>query len=379
MASGASIERATTPSGDSAWRVTGYDSVRALLGDARLRRTLPQPVQGARYSNSAMLGQTGDPFSQPENHQQLRRLLTASLSARRMSSLRPRVQTLVDGLLDEMARRTPPVDLHEALSFPLPALVICELLGVPYEDREDFRRWSDEAGSLDDRARSQAGMGALAAYVGGLVERKRGQPAADVISDLVAASDQDPATVPPELVPRLAAALLFAGHETTVMAIDKGVILLLASEGLREAVVRHPDELYPAVEEILRVPHPVPNQQTVRDFGLPRYASEDVEFGGITIARGDLVMLSTRSANLDERIFPAPQELDVTRGANPHLAFGFGPHFCLGAPLARMELQTVFGTLLRRFPTLRLAVPAEELRPRTATLTGGVLELPVTW
>jgi pentalenolactone synthase len=296
-----------------------------------------------------------------------------------MSGLRPRVQTLVDGLLDGMARRTPPVDLHEALSFPLPVLVICELLGVPYEDREDFSRWSGEAGRLDDRARSEAGLAALGAYVGGLVERKRGRPAADVISDLVAASDQDPETVPPGLVPRLAAGLLFAGHETTVMAIDKGVILLLTNEGLREAVLRHPDELYPAVEEILRVPHPVPNQQNVQDFGLPRYATEDIEFGGVTIARGDLVMISLRSANLDERIFPTPHELDVTRGASAHLAFGFGAHFCLGAPLARMELQTVFGTLLRRFPTLRLAVPVEDLRPRTATLTGGIMELPVTW
>jgi pentalenolactone synthase len=380
MASGASIVRATTPGGDPAWLVTGYDAVRTLLGDDRLGRTHPEPERGGRFSDSVIFGQpAGDPFSQPENHQQLRRLLTASFSAKRMSGLRPRVQAIVDGLLDEMARRTPPVDLHEAVSFPVPALVICELLGVPYEDRADFRRWSDEVGRLDDRARSEAAQAALRAYVGGLAERKREQPADDVISDLVAASERDPATVPPELVPQVAGNLLFAGHETTVTAIDKGVILLLANEGLREAVVGDPNALHPAVEEVLRVPHPVGSQRTMSAFGLPRYASEDIDFGGVTIARGEMVMLSLQSANVDDEAFPAPRELDLTRDGSPHLTFGFGAHFCLGAPLARMELQTVFGTLFRRFPTLRLAVAADELRQRRGTLTGGVMELPVAW
>jgi pentalenolactone synthase len=380
MASGESIERTTTPAGDPAWMVTGYDAVRTLLGDDRLSRTHPEPERGARLSDSALFGQpSGDLFSQPDNHRELRRLLTMSFSARRMASLRPRVQALLDGLLDEMARTTPPVDLHEAVSFPLPALVICELLGVPYEDRGDFRHWSEEAGRFDDHARSAAGMGALWAYVAGLVERKREHPTEDVISDLIAASDRDPATVPPENVPALAASLLFAGHETTVAAIDKGVILLLADEELREAVVRDPDALHPAVEEIVRVPHPVTNPETAIDFGLPRYASADIEFAGVTIARGDMVLLSTQSANLDVQAFPAPENVDVTRAGSPHLGFGFGAHFCLGAPLARIELQTVFGTLFQRFPTLGLAVPAEELRPRTGMLTGGVVELPVTW
>jgi cytochrome P450 len=380
MGGSGSIVRTTTPAGDAAWLVTGYDSVRELLGDDRLGRRHPEPERGARFSGSVMFGQpSGDPFSQPENQKQLRRLLTASFSAKRMSGLRPRVQALVDGLLDEMGRRTPPADLHEAVSFPLPTLVICELLGVPFEDRNDFRRWSDDVGQLDDRARSEAAQTALRAYVARLAERKREEPADDVISDLVAASEREPTTVPPGMVPQVAGNLLFAGHETTVTAIDKGVILLLTNEELREAVERDPDALHPAVEEILRVPHPVANQQTLGKFGLPRYASEDIEFAGVTIARGDMVMLSVQSANVDEHAFPAPGQMDVTRTGNPHLAFGFGGHFCLGAPLARMELQTVFGTLLRRFPTLRLAVPAEELRPRPASLTGGVRELPVTW
>jgi pentalenolactone synthase len=165
-----------------------------------------------------------------------------------------------------------------------------------------------------------------------------------------------------------------------VTAIDKGVILLLTDEDLRGAVLQDPNALHRAVEEILRVPHPVRKQQSLAAFGLPRYASEGIEFDGVTIARGDMVMLSLQSANLDERTFPAPERPDITRAAaNSHLSFGFGAHFCLGASLARIELQTVFGSLFRRFPTLRLAVPAEELRPRSHTLTGGVMELPVTW
>jgi pentalenolactone synthase len=296
-----------------------------------------------------------------------------------MARLRARVQELLDGLLDDMAGRTPPVDLHEAVSFPLPALVICELLGVPYEDREDFRRWSDEAGRTDDGARSREGMAALWKYMRGLVERKRGQRSEDVISDLLAASEQDAEPLPPDLVPEIAAGLLFAGHETTVTAIDRGVLLLLTNPEQREALQRDPAIAAQAVEEILRVPHPVRSPRESRPGGIPRWAGADIEIGGTTIPAGDMLLLSVESANLDDRAFACPETFDVTREANPHLTFGYGPHFCLGAPLARIELQAVFSTLLGRFPTLRLAVPVEDLRPRTGVLTGGILALPVTW
>jgi pentalenolactone synthase len=309
----------------------------------------------------------------------MRRLLTPAFSVKRMASLRSRVQELLDGLLDDMARRTPPVDLHETVSFPLPALVICELLGVPYGDRRDFSRWSEEAGRTDDADRSREGLTALWTYMTTLVERKRGQPAEDVISDLIAASEQDPEALPANDVAELAAGLLFAGHETTVTAIDRGVLLLLTNAAQREALKRDPTMAAQAVEEILRVPHPVSGPSQTRPGGIPRWASADIELGGTTIPAGDMVLLSVESANVDERTFACPEAFDVTRKDNPHLTFGHGPHFCLGAPLARIELQAVFGTLLGRFPTLRLAVPVEELRPRQGMLTGGIAELPVTW
>jgi pentalenolactone synthase len=295
-----------------------------------------------------------------------------------MAQLRPHVQELVDTLIAAMGRQPRPVDFHEAISFPLPALVICELLGVPYEDREDFRRWSDDAGDMTNGAQSRAGWGRLQEYMRELIERKRRQPSEDVISDLIAAQQQAPDFADDQVV-RLAAGLLFAGHETTVAAIDRGVLLLLTNPDEREALQRDPSLIPRAVEEILRLPRPQSAAQNDGLGGLPRYATAELEIDGVTIQAGDLVLFALRKANLDDRVFPAPETFDVTREENPHLTFGHGPHYCIGAPLARIELQTVFGTLFQRFPTLRLAVPVEDLRPRSHLLTGGLTELPVTW
>lgn len=375
-----SVERVRTPAGDPAWRVTGYDTVKALLADPRLGRSHPEPERAARFSEAAIFGgPMGSPSSERSDHVRMRGLLSRSFSARRMASLRPRVQELVDGLLDAMDRETPPVDIHEAISFPLPALVICELLGVPYEDREDFRRWSDDAGDMRDGARSRAGLARLQGYMRALVEHKRSRPAEDVISDLITAQRYAPDEFTDDQVVQLAAGLLFAGHETTVTAIDKGVLRLLTNPTARDAIQRDPTLLPRAVEEILRLPSPVPTPPTTPAGGLPRYANAPMEIGGVSIRTGDLVLLDLQAANLDDRVFPAPETFDVAREENPHLTFGHGPHYCMGAPLARIELQTVFGALFQRFPTLRLAVPVEELRPRSHLLTGGLTELPVTW
>ena len=385
MVTNGSVRRVTTPTGDPAWLVTGYDEVKGLLLDPRLGRSHPEPERAARYSEAAIFGgpMGGSPSTERGEHAQMRSLLTPSFSARRMARLRPRVQELVDGLLDEMGQRTPPVDFHEALAFPLPALVICELLGVPYADREDFRRWSDDAADMTDGARSRAGLARLQGYMRELIQRKRQLPAEDVISDLVAAQRYAPDRFTDDHVVWLAAGLLFAGHETTVAAIDKGVLLLLLTNpAAREALRRDPALVPRAVEEILRLPNPVETSRAAPESGLPglpRYANADLEIGGVTIRAGDLVLLRLQAANLDERVFPTPNGFDVTREENPHLTFGHGAHYCIGAPLARIELQTVFGTLFRRFPTLRLAVPVEELRPRSHLLTGGLTELPVTW
>jgi pentalenolactone synthase len=381
-----SVRRVTTPAGDPAWLVTGYAAVKALLADPRLGRSHPAPERAARYSAAAIFGgPMGSPASEGGDHARMRHLLAPAFSAQRMARLRPRVQALVDGLLDVLGQSPPPADFHEAVSFPLPALVICELLGVPSADREEFRRWSDDAADMTDAARSRAGLARLQGYVRGLVEHKRRRPAEDVLSDLVRAQEYAPDAFTDDHVATLAAGLLFAGHETTVAAIDTGVVLLLTHPDQREALRRDPALVPRAVEEILRQPglEPAPPGDPARSDlparGLPRYTNADVEVGGATIRAGDLVLLALQDANTDGRVFPAPEAFDVTREPNPHLTFGHGPRYCLGAPLARVELQTLFGTLLRRFPTLRLAVPVEALRPRSHLLTGGLTALPVTW
>ncbi len=379
MATNRSVQRVTTPAGDPAWLVTGYDAVKALLTDLRLGRSHPEPERAARYATSAIFGgPMGSPAREHAGHTWMRRLLAQSFSARRMDRLRPRVQALVDELLDTVGRETPPVDLHEALSFPLPALVICELLGVPYADRERFRRWSDDAADMTDGARSRAGLAQLQAYMRDLLARKRREHGEDVLSDLVAAQAQASGLFTDDHMAALAAGLLFAGHETTVAAIDKGVLLLLTHPAARDALARDSAFTSRAVEEILRLPGPLASRPDAPVGGLPRYANTDMTIGDVAIQAGDLVLLGLQEANLDAGVFPLPEAFDLTREENPHLSFGHGPHYCIGAPLARIELQAVFGTLFRRFPTLRLAMPIDVLHLRSGHLVGGLSALPVT-
>jgi pentalenolactone synthase len=257
-------------------------------------------------------------------------------------------------------------------------LVICELLGVPYEDRDDFRRWSDQAAHIIDTEHSHAGLAALWNYMRALVDRKRRQPGRDVISELLATADQDP-DLSSDGIAMLAAALLFAGHETTVTAIDRGVALLLTHPDQYTALQRDPSRIAPAVEEVLRSSLPVPTAVSDQAGGLPRYAHHDIDFGGVSIAAGELVLLGLQGANHDHGTFPEPHRFDTQRTPNQHLSFGHGPRFCIGAPLARIELRTLLTALPQRLPTLRLAVPAETLRSRDELLTGGLVELPVTW
>jgi pentalenolactone synthase len=326
-----------------------------------------------------MLGQPeGAPATEQAEHARMRRLLGPAFSARRMEGLRPAVEALVSGLLDELGRRPPPADLHEALSLPLPALVICQLLGVPAEDREDFRRWSDDVADMADPARSRAGMAGLYRYMRRLIERKRGRPSDDVVSDLLAAQ-RDDSTLTNHYVAAQCARLLFAGHEATVAVIDRGALLLLTHDAQREALARDPALVPRAVEEILRHPDPGVAARPHQGGGVPRYAAADMDCEGAAIRAGDMVLLAVQTAGLDERVFPAPEAFDVRRESNPHLMFGHGQRFCLGAPLARLELQAAFGGLLRRVPGMRLAVPPERLRPRSGLLAGGFRELPVTW
>jgi pentalenolactone synthase len=367
----APITPVRTPAGDVAWLVTGYAEVKALLADARLGRSHPDPERAARFSASAILGgPSGNSATETADHAVMRRLLTPAFSARRMRALQAHVTELVEMLLDQLVGQGSPADLHEALSFPLPVQVICELLGVPYSDRDQFRIWSASASNVSDRKAATDGLKQLVDYMHQLITHKRAHPGQDVISDLIAA--QADFRFGDEGIAGLAAALLFAGHETTVARIDYGTLLLLTHSDQYEALRRNPDLVQGAVEEILRMAAP-------GGHGLPRYAKDDIEMAGVTIRAGDAVVLNGVIANRDAATFPDPDRFDITRAPNPHLSFGHGPRFCIGASLARVELHAVFTALPRRLPGVQLAVPLAELRLRTDTLIGGLTALPVQW
>ena len=370
------VERVTSTSGEAAWLVSGYGRVRSLLADPRLSRTHPDPRHPARMTQIGVFGgPIGDPEAEEADHQRLRRLLARPFSGRRMEAMRPRVQALVDALLDDLAASPQPADFHRLVAFPLPALVVCELLGVAPADRRQFLAWAEDATQMQQPGRARAGLQSLWRSLGALVEHKRWEPGEDLVSDLLAA---DPALTD-DAIAHVAAGALFAGHQTAVSVIDRGVLLLLSHPGQREALQADPSLAGGAVEEILRCPSPVEPPRAHRRGGLPKYASEDIPTAGATIPRGNLVLFALEDANQDAAAFPHPARFDIRRAENPHLAFSHGMHFCLGAPLARVELQCLFGTLFSRFPGMALAVPLPRLRPRTDRVAGAVEELPVSW
>ncbi|MEU8107789.1 cytochrome P450 [Nonomuraea muscovyensis] len=362
------IHRIRTAVGHGAWLVTGYEQVKALLADGRLGRSHPEPDKAARTGESAIFGgPLGNYDTEAADSARVRTLLQPQFSPKRMRAFRPRVEELTARLLDDLAAQGSPADLHTALALPLPILVICELLGVPYAEREQFRAWSEAAGDIRDRARSEAGLGELFSYGRRLVARKRERPGDDFISRMCAVGG-----IGDDEIAMMSMFMLFAGHETTVVAIGMGALCLLTNPGQQQALVDNPELVTSAVEEMLRAPGK-------GGGGIPRYARTDLDIAGVRVAAGELVLLDNGAANHDAGIFPDPDRFDVTRRAAPHLSFGHGGHYCIGAPLARIELQAVFAQLLARFPAIRLAVPVEELRVRSDVLTGGLLALPVEW
>jgi cytochrome P450 len=369
------ITHVRTSAGDPAWLVAGYEDIKELMSDPRLGRSHPDPEHASHYSNAAISGRPrGNAATEAADHQRTRRALTPSFSASRMRRLRPRIEAMVAKLFDALSADTRPADFHEAVSSPLPAMVICELLGVPFADWARFRAWSQQSANMADRAKATEGLTNLRNYMRGLIAVKRTSPGVDIVSDLIV-SNESKQFSDDEII-GLSADLLFAGNETTVTAIDRGVVLLLTHPDQRELLCREPSLAARAAEEVLRM---LGSADPKAVGGVPRYANAPIEFGGVTIERGDLVVLKATQANYDEAVFPHAETFDITRGHNPHLTFGHGRYFCLGASLARIELEVVFGSLFERFPTLELAVPADQLRHRRDLLTGGLAEVPVTW
>jgi cytochrome P450 len=303
----------------------------------------------------------------PPEHTRLRKRLTGAFTVKRMKQLEKHIVDIAERQLDEMARLTPPVDLVKEFALPVPSLVICELLGVPYSDREDFQANSAQFmvkdQSLEEKIAAYTG---LTTYLAELVTSKRAEPDDDILSDL---ARQDDLTIE-ELVGS-AFLLLLAGHETTANMLALGTFALLEHPEQLAELRADPDLLPDAVEELLRY-------LSIGDIFF-RYATEDLELGGETIPRGSTVVVSLLAANHDPQRFNNPDTLDLHRKARGHLSFGHGIHQCLGQQLARIEMRAGFEGLLRRFPTLELAVPAGEVKLKTDMNVYGVHELPVTW
>ncbi|SEH50753.1 Cytochrome P450 [Mycolicibacterium rutilum] len=306
----------------------------------------------------------------PPEHQRLRRMLTPEFTIRRMRRLEPRIVEIVDAQLDRMQNAGAPVDLVEHFALPIPSLVICELLGVPYEDRADFQHRSarqlDLSLPFDERLDLQR---AGRAYMQSLVERARRQPGEDILGMLIR---EHGAELSDDELVGVAGLLLLAGHETTSNMLGLGTLALLRHPDQLAAVRDDPDAVGPAVEELLR-------WLSIVHTAIPRITTTDVELAGVKIPAGQLVFASLPSANRDPDFLDSPDVLDIARGAAGHLAFGHGVHHCLGAPLARMEMRIAFPALLQRFPTLQLAEDFTDVQFRSFHFIYGLKSLQVTW
>ncbi|MFI1050126.1 cytochrome P450 [Streptomyces griseoruber] len=373
----APVTRARIWDGSTPWLVTGHAAQRAILSDPRVSSN--DKLAGFPYPNKAM-AETAHHHpltifnADGADHTRIRRMMTRPFTRPRMEALRPQIQQFTDELIDTMLAGPKPVDLVHALSLPLPSLMICALLGVPYEDHDFFQEHASFATRSDKTTEEQqAANQALGGYLAGLLQKKMGEPTEDVLSDFATRIKDGDLTLPEATL--LSMILLIAGHETSANMITLGTALLLDNPGqlarLRE--IDDTRDVANAVDEILRY-------LTVATFGQRRIAAADFTFEGADIKAGDGIIVPLPAGNWDPEAFPEPEKLDLTRKANHHHAFGWGIHQCLGQQLARIELQVVFGTLYRRVPTLRLAVDRDALAFRPAdALAFGIGELPVTW
>jgi cytochrome P450 len=370
------VALAELPDGSTAWVVTGYNETRQVLADQRFSRALAaererdRPGLGA-FAADTILGMD------PPDHTRVRKLVSRAFTARRVEQLRPRTAGIVAGLLDDLIAGPRPANLVSGFSLPLPVRVICELLGVSELDQGKFRGWSNALMSNQDIDMDEMMTAALAMaeYFAGLIALKRAEPADDLMTALIAARDEGDRLSEDELV-TLCMTLLVAGHETTVNQINMSLITLLEAYPDELARLRADESLIPAaIEELMRF---------VRlsgggGFPMGRVATEEIQLGSVTISAGEICIPFFTAANRDRSEFPEPDRLDLSREPRTHMSFGAGVHHCLGAQLARMELQEAFRGLLGRLPGLRLAVPVEKLKFMDKMLVYSLRDLPVTW
>ncbi|MFI5668410.1 cytochrome P450 [Streptomyces sp. NPDC051704] len=362
--------RVQMPYGEPAWLVTRYADARLVLGDTRFSRAAAaahdEPRQSEGRTDSGILGMD------PPDHTRLRSLVAKAFTVRQVEKLRPQVRALTADLLDELEAAGPPVDLVDRFALPVPVAVICRLLGVPVEDRPRFRVWSDAALSTSSltAAEFEANLEELRAYMAGLIELHRRDPQDDLMTALIEARDTDGDRLSELELVDLCVAVLVAGHETTASQIPNFVLTLLDHPEQLALLRRDPALISRAVEELLRF---VPLGSGA---GQARYATEDVEVGGTLVRAGDPLLVAIGAANRDALRFAAPGVLDIRRPSNQHLGFGHGVHHCLGAPLARMELQEALGALLVRFPGLKLV---GDVTWKTEMLVRGPRVMPIGW
>ncbi|MFI2667950.1 cytochrome P450 [Micromonospora carbonacea] len=367
------VARVRMPYGGDAWLVTRHADAKKALSDPRLSiaagagRDVPRASPRLQEPDGLM----GLP---PDAHARLRRLVATAFTPKRVRDIAPRVVQLADKLLDDVVETGPPADLVQQLALPLPVMIICEMMGIGYDEQHLFRAFSDALMSSTRYTADQVDRAVedFVEYLGGLLAQRRAHRTDDLLGALVEARDDGDRLTEGELV-MLTGGLLVGGHETTASQIASQIFLLLRDRTRYEQLHARPELIPTAVEELLRV---APLWASV---GPTRIATEDLELNGTTIRAGDAVVFSLASANQDDDVFANAADVVLDRDPNPHIAFGHGPHYCIGASLARLEIQAAIGALARRLPGLRLAVEENELEWNKGMMVRSLVSLPVTW
>jgi cytochrome P450 len=367
------IARVRVRSGDEVWLVTRAADVRTVMSDHRFSRNFDRPdvaelIPGVRQPSS--------PFADPPVHSRWRRLVSKAFTPRQVEAMRGQVEDLVEGLLDRIEAAGQPADLIEGLAFPLPIGVICLLLGISVDQHAQFRTWADVGLSAHGSTAEEK----IAAFTGmaqasrDLIAARRVDPGPDLLSRLITVHDTDDGRLSEDELVATTITLLIGGYENTAHQIGKGLITLFHCPDQLAALRADPGLIGAAVEETLRYAGSLDS-----GFGSSRYATVDLEVGGTVIPAGATVLVLRSSANRDECEYADPDRFDINREPRQHFAFGVGPHFCLGASLARLELEMAYGRLLGRFPDLRLTVPVEEIPWSYRVTAAGPSILPVRW
>src|SRR6266487_2189679 len=375
----APVYRTILPSRQVAWLVTRYDDVLAVLKDERFAKDRFNAMPPGRRAKMPWVPNLFKPLARTmldldaPDHTRLRALVHKAFAPRLIQQLRERIQTLCDDLLTVVQHKGS-LELIREYALPLPATIIAELLGIPLQDRAKFQSWSNSMVSVSssgDLLRALPQVWSFMRYLRTLFKQRRANPRDDLVTALVQAEEAGDTLSEDELL-AMVVLLLIAGHETTVNLISSGTLALLAHPEQMNLLRQNPALIKPAIEELLRYTSPVA-------MATERFAREDIAIGGMTIPRGEQVLAVLGSANRDERQFPNPDILDITREPNRHLAFGQGVHFCLGAPLARLEGQIAVNTLLRRIPNLHLTSAPESLSWRKGLFLHGLEQLPLAF